>query len=90
MKALYLGLVICMGVLIHSCSIENTLDRKADKLIGAWKIEKVIYDKYGSLFKKKVTSDYRNDEFEFMPDHRVFYYDDDLDFEFDGNWELVA
>lgn len=90
MKLLYLGVMISIGVMVNSCTIEDRLDHKADKLVGVWKIDKVIYDKYGSLFKKKVTRDYRGDEFEFLPDHRVYYYDDDLDFEFEGNWELVA
>jgi len=90
MKALYIGLAIGISILVNSCSIEDRLDRKADKLIGAWKIDKVIYDKYGSLFNKKVTGDYRNDEFEFLPDHQVYYYDDDIDYEFEGNWTLVA
>lgn len=90
MKWMYLGLIVAIGVMINSCTIEDRLDRKADKLIGVWKIDKVIYDKYGALFKKKITSEYRSDEFEFLPDQRVFYYDDDLNFEFEGNWELVA
>ena len=83
--ALSLGLLF----LLSSCSIENAIDRREEKLIGAWKIDKVIYDGYGRLFKKKVTADYRHDEFEFLPDHRVYYYDDDIGVEFEGDWEIV-
>lgn len=90
MKILYLALVIGVSVVLNSCTIENRIDRKADKLIGVWRIDKVIYDKYGSLFNKKVTREYRNDEFEFLPDTRVYYFDDDINYEFEGNWNIVA
>lgn len=90
MKVLCLGLLVGISIAVNSCSIEDRLDRRADKLTGVWEIDKVIYDKYGAIFKKKVTSDYRNDVFEFLPDHRVYYYDDDIDYEFEGNWQLVA
>ncbi len=87
---MYWTLLVCTGVVINACTIEDRLDRKADKLIGVWKIDKVIYDRYGALFKKKITGDYKYDEFEFLPDQRAYYYDDDLNFEFEGNWEIVA
>ncbi len=90
MKALYIVIVLGLGLVVNSCSIDDRLDRKADKLIGVWVIDKVIYDKYGSLFNKKVTREYRNDEFEFLPDGRVYYFDDDINYEFEGNWDVVA
>lgn len=90
MKALYIILVLGLGLVVNSCTIDDRLDRKADKLIGVWVIDKVIYDKYGSLFNKKVTREYRNDEFEFLPDGRVYYFDDDINYEFEGNWDVVA
>ncbi|HLU92914.1 MAG TPA: hypothetical protein VKZ54_02265 [Membranihabitans sp.] len=90
MKALYIVLVLGLGLVVNSCTIDHRLDRKADKLIGVWVIDKVIYDKYGSLFNKKVTREYRNDEFEFLPDGRVYYFDDDINYEFEGNWDVVA
>ena len=90
MKALYIILVLGLGLVVNSCTIDHRLDRKADKLIGVWVIDKVIYDKYGSLFNKKVTREYRNDEFEFLPDGRVYYFDDDINYEFEGNWDVVA
>ena len=90
MKALYIVLVFGLGLVVNSCTIDHRLDRKADKLIGVWVIDKVIYDKYGSLFNKKVTREYRNDEFEFLPDGRVYYFDDDINYEFEGNWDVVA
>jgi len=90
MKALYIILVLGLGLVVNSCTIDDRLDRKADKLIGVWVIDKVIFDKYGSLFNKKVTREYRNDEFEFLPDGRVYYFDDDINYEFEGNWDVVA
>ncbi len=85
-----LAFVLCFAVLytVFSCSIDDAVDRREDKLIGAWQIHKVIHDKYGGLFKKKVTRDYEYDEFEFLPNHTVFYYDD-IGVEFEGNWEVV-
>ena len=84
-------LFLCFGIffIIISCSIEDAVDRREDKLIGAWQIHKVIYDKYGGWFKKKVTRDYEYDEFEFLPNQRVIYFDEDIGVEFDGNWEIV-
>ena len=90
MKIWYFTFVIGVSVVFNSCTIDHRLDRKADKLVGAWVIEKVIFDKYGSLFNKKVTREYRNDEFEFLPDGRVYYFDDDINYEFEGNWDIVA
>ncbi|HLT94067.1 MAG TPA: hypothetical protein VKZ56_05870 [Membranihabitans sp.] len=90
MKPLNLLWILVVGIVLNSCSIEQRLDRKEEKLIGVWVIDKVIYDKYGSLFKRKITSEYRNDVFEFLPGNRVYYYDDDINFEFEGNWDVVA
>lgn len=90
MKALTVVWMLIFGVAFHSCTIEQRLDRKEDKLIGVWTIDKVIYDKYGSIFKKKVTRQYRHDVFEFLPNNRVYYFDDDINFEFEGSWDIVA
>ena len=89
MNTHYLTLSLGIIFFLTSCSVENAIDRREDKLIGSWKIDKVIYDQYGRLFKKKLTADYRFDEFEFLPDHRVYYYDDDIGVEFEGEWEIV-
>lgn len=90
MKTSLFILTMGLSLLLNSCSIENRLDRKAKKLIGVWTIDKVIFDKYGSLFKKKVTSEYQNDVFEFLPDNKAYYFDDDINVRFEGNWEIVA
>lgn len=90
MKANIVLWILAVGALMNSCTLDQRLDRKEDRLIGVWTIDKVIYDRYGSLFNKKVTSQYRNDIFEFLPNNRVYYYDDDINFEFEGNWNVVA
>lgn len=90
MKRYAFILILFSGLILNSCTIEDRLDRKADKLTGVWEIDKVIYDKYGTWFKKKITREYRNDIFEFLPDGRVYYFDDDINYEFEGNWDIVA
>lgn len=88
MKRLLL-LTATLLILLPSCSIEYYLDRKEDKIIGAWIFDKVTYKKDHAPFSDNVTHMYRDDIIEFFPDYTAIYDDYSLASIFDGEWSLI-
>lgn len=82
--------ILFLALLFSSCSVDFFVDKKEDKLIGLWSVEKVTFKEHGAWFRDNISDDYLGDEFEFLPDYRVVYYDADIGTEFVGNWSVVA
>jgi hypothetical protein len=79
-------ILISFAILSSGCSEEFLLERKEDKLIGAWEFEKVTYKEYGRLFAENVTVDYHNDIIEFYDDYSAIYDDFSLSTIYPGDW----
>ena len=79
---------IALVCLISACSEEFLLERKEDKLIGRWEIEKVFYKSDHALFRDNITEDYRNDIMEFHGDYTAEYYDYSVNTVFPGDWQI--
>jgi len=72
MKNLYLLLVLFL-LSTTACSIQDRVERREDRLIGTWVIDKATFDEDGVLFNKNITDDFRGDRLTFFPDGTVEY-----------------
>ena len=87
-KQLLCALVLLL--LMTSCSTQWYLERKEDRIIGAWAFEKVTYKKEWALFADNITSEYSGDVIEFFGDYTAIYEDRSLGEYFDGDWEIIV
>ena len=62
MKKLLLPLVL-FTLVLGACSKEYIIERKEDKIIGAWEIDKVFYKKDFALFRDDISYQFRNNAF---------------------------
>lgn len=81
-------LVFAASSLFFSCSDEEILDRKEDKITGTWHFDKAFYKSDNALFRTNVISDYAGDFITFYPDNTALYDDRSLNAVFDGEWFL--
>lgn len=89
MKKLLLPLVL-FALILGACSKEYIIERKEDKIIGAWEIDKVFYKKDFALFRDDISYQFRNDIVEFFPNYEAIYDDFSLEAVFDGAWSLIV
>lgn len=79
----FLGLLF----LLSSCSDDFLLQRREDRLIGAWEFERVWYaPNRGS--RQNLSREYEGDVIEFFRNGTAFYNDASLNATFDGDWIL--
>lgn len=78
--------VLAALFLLSGCTADYRLERKEDKLIGAWTFEKAFYNEDGALFRDNVIRDFEGDIIEFFPDYSVVYDDYSLRYAFWGDW----
>lgn len=88
MKFLYPLFAICL-LLATGCSIEDRIERREDRLLGTWVIQKATFDEDGALFNDNVTRDFAGDRVTFLRGGRVEYVTGDGRF-FDGTWFIDA
>ncbi|TXF91404.1 hypothetical protein FUA23_01530 [Neolewinella aurantiaca] len=88
MKYLY-TIILCTLFIASGCSIEDRLDRREDRLLGTWIIEKATFDEDGALFNDNITDDFRGDRITFFRNGQVEYLTGDGRF-FAGTWFLDA
>ncbi|MEM1357911.1 MAG: hypothetical protein AAGF89_06925 [Bacteroidota bacterium] len=88
MKILYLlfGLLLFLN---FGCSIQDRVERREERLIGTWVIDRAVFDEDGALFNNNITSDFRGDRLTFFPDGTVEYLDDNGEL-FVGPWFIDA
>ncbi len=79
---------VLLATFTTSCSKEQRIIRKENKLIGVWEFEKVFYKKEGALFRDNITHEYRDDIVEFFPDYSAIYDDYSLGVVFEGIWSI--
>jgi len=85
-------ILFCAGAifLLAGCSKEQLIERKEDKLIGAWEFDKAFYKEDRDIFRENIIHDFDNDIIEFYPDYSAVYDDYSLRAVFDGFWEVVV
>ena len=85
-KAIFLSLLAIF--LFTTCSPDFRLERKEDRLMGAWIFEKAWYREDGDLFRDNVIREFEGDVIEFFGDYSCVYDDYSLNYAFWGDWEL--
>ena len=91
MKKIHHSVLILFVIsLFSSCTIEERLERKEDRLMGAWVFEKAFYNDDNDLFRDNLTRDYEGDILEFFEDRFVLYEDVGTNEVFYGDWGLNA
>lgn len=72
-----------------ACTDEYRLERKEDRLYGAWIFESASFKENGNLFRENQDREFVGDIIEFYRDYTASY-DDRLDqIVYPGNWELI-
>ncbi len=71
------------------CSIEDRIERREDRLLGAWQIDKATFKDDNALFRDNVTGDFRGDRVTFFPDYTLLYETGTGQL-FDGYWVINA
>ena len=71
------------------CSIEDRIERREDRLLGAWQIDKATFKDDNALFRDNVTGDFRGDRVTFFPDYTLLYETGTGQL-FDGYWVISA
>ncbi len=74
--------------LLSGCSAEYQLERREDKLIGAWAFDKAYYNEDGAIFRDNVIREFDGDVIEFFSDFSCVYDDYSLRSAFWGDWVL--
>ena len=81
-----------LGILLITflgCSIEDRIERREDRLLGTWQIDKATFKDDDDLFSDNVTNAFRGDLVTFLPDYTLRYEAGDGQV-FDGFWVINA
>lgn len=86
------ALLICLLLagLGTSCTIEDRLERREDRLLGTWFFDRAFYKGDYDLFRDNITNEFEGDVITFFDDYTALYEDYSLDAAFDGQWALFA
>jgi hypothetical protein len=70
----YLYTLFALGLLLSTgCSIQDRVERREDRLLGTWIIEKASFNEDGALFNSNVTDEFAGDRITFLPNGRLEY-----------------
>ena len=76
-------------LLTLSCSLEDRIERREDRLLGTWVIDRARFAENGDLFNDNVDGDFKGDLLDFFGDGTVNYESIDNRF-FTGFWRIEA
>lgn len=85
----FLPLLYLLLITAISCSIEDKIERREDRLLGTWQIDKATFKDDDDLFRDNVTHEFRGDRVSFFPDFTLLYETGDGQL-FDGYWVISA
>jgi hypothetical protein len=86
----YLYTILALGILLSTgCSIQDRVERREDRLVGTWIIEKASFNEDGALFNSNVTDEFAGDRITFLPNGRLEYLAGNGQF-FTGTWFIDA
>ena len=81
--------LLMSGAVLPSCTVQDQLLNREDRLEGTWVIDRAVFDEDGALFNDNVIDDFRGDEVTFFNDGTVEYFSGDGRF-FSGPWFIDA
>lgn len=79
-----------MVLLLSSCSINDRIERREDRLVGRWVFDNAWYKDNGALFRDNIYDEYAGDIIEFFYDYEAAYDDYSEQFVYWGEWEIFA
>ncbi|MBT8221270.1 MAG: hypothetical protein KJP00_15690 [Bacteroidia bacterium] len=83
-------ILLIIGIMfLASCTIEEQLERKEDRLIGSWEIDRARFKDDGFFNSSNITNEFRGDLLTFFEDGFVQYVEDNGEV-FTGTWFLDA
>lgn len=86
----YLYAIFAFGLLFATgCSLEDRIERREDRLLGTWVLDRATFDEDGALFNSNVTDEFAGDRITFLRNGQVEYLTGDGRF-FVGTWFIDA
>ncbi|MEM6397965.1 MAG: hypothetical protein AAF741_16565 [Bacteroidota bacterium] len=76
-------------LILGSCSLEERIERREDRLMGEWLMDRATFRNRGGIFFEDITSDFRRDEVQFLSDFSLLYRTGDGEV-FDGAWRITT
>ena len=73
MKNLFLLCFPLLLFVVSGCSIEDRIERREDRLLGTWVIDRASFDEDGALFNENLTDEFEGDRVTFFPDNTLEY-----------------
>ena len=83
--------LLCLSILFAftACSLEERIERREDRLLGTWVIDKARFDEPNELFDDDVDDEFKGDLIDFYRDGTTNYESINNDF-FTGFWRVVG
>ena len=72
--------------LLSSCSEEEMIERREDRIIGTWQFEKAFFHGHNALFRDNISYRYENDQISFLSDYTCTWYDAGKQVTYHGDW----
>ncbi|MFT6939605.1 MAG: hypothetical protein ACJASN_001091 [Cyclobacteriaceae bacterium] len=89
MKHFSIILSLIVLTLLTSCTEEELIERKEDRLYGTWQFEKAFFLSTNSLFRNNISHLYEHDEITFYSDLTATYKDDNQRAIYTGDWFVI-
>jgi hypothetical protein len=89
MKRFYLLSGVLFMLFLMSCSEEELIDRREDRIVGSWAFEKAFFTGNNALFRDNISHLYEDDIITFNLDYTATYDDKGQRITFDGDWFVV-
>ena len=86
MKKMHLILLSFLLLGAMSCSEEELIERREEKIFGTWKFDKVFFKGYNALFRDNITHLYEGDILTFNTDYTCTYDDAGQQYVYAGDW----
>jgi hypothetical protein len=81
---LILSSILLIGTM--SCSEEEMIQRREDKIMGTWKFDKAFFLGNNALFRDNITHRYEDDILTFYTDYTCTWDDVGQQYSFEGDW----
>ncbi|MEL6629693.1 MAG: hypothetical protein AAFQ92_29700 [Bacteroidota bacterium] len=72
---------------ITSCSLAERIERREDRLMGEWLLDRATFRNRGGIFFNDISDEFRRDEVEFLSDFSLVYRAGNGEV-FDGAWRV--
>lgn len=89
MQKVYILLLTTAMITLMSCSEQELIERREDKIIGSWRFEKAFFTGNNALFRDNITHLVEDDIITFNYDYSAVYDDAGKRTIYDGDWFVV-